>query len=174
MLDDQAGTDRKQILVFALGERCYGLFLSAVERVIRAVETTPLPKAPEFILGVINMQGQVIPVVDIRPCFGMARREVESDDQFILAHTRRRLVALVADSVAGIHELTGSELVTAKEILPGAAYIHGLVKVDKDLILLCDLDQFLSFDDEKKLAAALKENANCAIQKPRRKKKEAA
>jgi purine-binding chemotaxis protein CheW len=168
MLDDQAGTDRKQILVFALGERWYGLFLSAVERVVRAVETTPLPKAPEFILGMINMQGQVIPVVDIRPCFGMPRREVTADDQFILAHTARRLVAMVADSVAGIHELAGSELVTAKQVLPGAAYIHGLVKVDGDLILLCDLDQFLSFDDEKKLETVLKESVTKTGRKTRR------
>jgi len=156
MLDEQAGTDRKQILVFALGERNYGLYLSAVKRVVQAVETTPMPKAPEFILGVINMQGQVIPVVDIRPCFGMARREVEADDQFILAQTARRLVALVADSVAGIHELAGAELVTAKEVLPGTAYIHGLVKLNGELVLLCDLDQFLSFGDEKKLETALK------------------
>jgi purine-binding chemotaxis protein CheW len=169
MLDNQAGTDRKQILVFALGDRRYALYLSEVERVVQAVETTPLPKAPEFILGMINMQGQVIPVVDIRPCFGMPRREVESGDQFILARTSRRLVALVADSVTGIHELAGTELVTAKQILPGAAYLHGLVKVDGDLILLCDLEQFLSFKKEKKLEAALKETAVKTDSKTRRK-----
>jgi len=168
MLNDLGGMARKQILIFTLGESSFALYLSSVERVVRAVETTPLPKAPEFILGVINMQGKVIPVVDIRPCFGIPRRAVKSDDQFILAHTSRRLVALVADSVIGIHHLAAQELVTAREILPGAAYIHGLAKVEGELILLCDLDQFLSFDDEKKLEAALKEIAAKAGRKTRR------
>ena len=58
-----------QIVVFALDEPRYALPLSAVERVVRAVEITPLPKAPEIVLGVINMQGQVVPAVDIRKRF---------------------------------------------------------------------------------------------------------
>jgi purine-binding chemotaxis protein CheW len=172
MLSDLAGTeDQKQILIFALGEPRYALYLSTVERVVRAVEITPLPRAPEFILGVINMQGQVIPVVDIRPCFGMPRRAVNQANQFILAHTSRRLVALVADSVAGIHELAARELVTARQVLPGAAYLHGLAKLDGDLVLLCDLDQFLSFDDEKKLESALEATISRAGGKTRQKTK---
>jgi purine-binding chemotaxis protein CheW len=169
MSSDQAQTDQSQILIFSLDEPRYALYLSAVERVVRAVETTPLPKAPEFILGVINVQGQVIPVVDIRPCFGMPRREVDQNDQFILAHTSRRLVALVADSVVGIHNLAERELVSARQVLPGATYIRGLVKVAGDLVLLCDLDQFLSFDDEKALQVALKGSAVKAASKSRRK-----
>jgi purine-binding chemotaxis protein CheW len=149
--------DRKQILIFSLGETRYALYLAAVERVVQAVEITPLPKAPEFVLGAINMQGQVIPAVDIRPCFGLPRREVNPNDQFILAHTSRRLVALMADSVTGIHDLADHDLVSAEKVLPGAVYIHGLVKMEGDLVLLCDLDQFLSFDDEKKLEAGLEE-----------------
>jgi purine-binding chemotaxis protein CheW len=170
MLSDLEGINRKQILIFALGEPRYALYLSAVERVVRAVEIIPLQKAPEFILGVINMQGQVILVVDIRSCFGMPRREVDPNDQFILAHTSRRLVALVADSVAGIHELTDQEWVSTDQILPGVAYIHGLAKVEGDLVLLCDIDQFLSFDDEKRLDSALKGIATRSGVKTRQKK----
>jgi len=174
MLNDLEEGDRMQILVFALVEPRYALYLSAVERVIQAVEITRLPVEHRFILGVIDMQGQVIPVVDIRPCFGMPAREVNQNDLFILARTSTRLIALVADSVAGIHEMTRQELVTASQLLPGMAYIHSLAKVEGELVLICDLDQFLSREDEKRLEAALKVNSEKAGRRKQRKVSEAA
>ncbi len=173
MLNLPKKANQQQILIFALDEPRYALYLSAVERVIRAVETTPLPNAPQFVLGVINMQGQVIPVVDIRPCFGMPKRVVTQNDRFILTHTSRRVVALVADSVSEIHELADQDLADADKVIPGAMYIHGLVKVEGDLILLCDIDQFLTFDDEKRIVAAIKEIESKATRKTRRKAKAA-
>jgi purine-binding chemotaxis protein CheW len=149
------GTDQKQIVVFSLDESRYALFLSAVERVIRAVEITPLPKAPEIVLGVINFHGQIIPVVDIRPCFHLPAREMSIDDRFIIARTSRRLVALVVNSIADVRELTDREMVTVEQVLPGAEYIRGVAKLEDNLVLICDLDQFLSFDEEQVLNAAL-------------------
>ena len=145
--------DSKQLLLFTLGELCYALDLSAVERVVQAVEILPLPKAPPFVLGVINVQGQVIPVVDIRECFGMPPREVTLNDQFILAITLKRRVAVVAEAVGGIRELTDRELVIADQVLPGAEFIRGVAKLDDALILICDLDQILSLDGEPVLEA---------------------
>ncbi len=174
MVGEKEEKDLKQILVFGLGEPLFALYLSVVERVVRAVETTPLPKAPQFVVGVINMQGQVIPVVDIRPYFGLAAPEVNQNNRFILVRTARRLLALVVDSVPGIQELTANEFVNASQVLPCALLVHGLAKVDGGLILICDLDQFLSLDNEKKLEAALKETAMTARRRSRRKPVEAA
>lgn len=151
--------DVNQILVFVLDEPRYALSLSAVERVVRAVAITPLPLKHRFILGVINVQGQIIPVVDIRQCFGIPAHEIDETDLFILARTNLKLIALVADSIDGIHKVTSQDLITADQILPGAVFIHGMAKVKGDLILLCDLDQFLSLEDKNKLEAALKETA---------------
>jgi purine-binding chemotaxis protein CheW len=148
-------TDSKQILVFALDEPSYALYLSAVERVVRSVEITHLPKAPRYVLGVINVQGQIIPVVDIRQRLHLPARDLAPDDQFILAHTSRRRVALVVDSVAGTRQLADRELVDAEHVLPGAEYIHGVAKLEDGLVLICDLDQFLSFEEERVLDATL-------------------
>jgi purine-binding chemotaxis protein CheW len=150
-MSDLQATNQGQIVVFTLDEPRYALPLSAVERVVRAVEITPLPKAPEVVLGVINAHGEIIPVVDIRKRFQLPARELDPDDRFILARTSRRLVALVADSVVGMRELEDRERVTADQILPGAEYIHGVAKLDGDLVLICDLDRFLSLDEEQML-----------------------
>jgi purine-binding chemotaxis protein CheW len=162
-------TETNLILVFNLDEPRYALYLSAVERVVRAVEITLLPKALDFVLGVINVQGQIIPVVDIRRRLHMPAREMDLDDQFILARTSRRRVALVADSVAGVRKLTDRELVSSEQVLPGAEYIHGLAKLEGDLVLICDLDQFLPFDVEQKLEAALAGDLSKTVRRKRRK-----
>lgn len=144
-------TAPNHVVVFTLGELRYALPLSAVERVVRAPEVTPLPKAPEIVLGVINVRGQVIPVVDIRKHLRLPPRELELSDQFIIARTSRRRVALVADSVVGCHELADRELVPVDQVLPGAEYIHSVAKLEGNLVLICDLDQFPPFDEEQML-----------------------
>ena len=149
--------DHMQIVVFSLDEPRYALDLLTVERVVRAVEITHLPKAPEIVLGVINMQGQVIPVVDVRKRFRLPEREINIDDRFIISRTSRRLVALVVDDVTGVQKLGNREIVSAKQALPFAEYIKGVAKVEDDLVLIYDLDRFLSLDEEQKLDEALSE-----------------
>ena len=148
-------TGRNLVVVFTLDEPRCALPLSAVERVVRAVEITPLPKAPEIVLGVIDAQGRIIPVVDVRKRFRLPARETSPDDRFIIARASRRLVALVADSVAGVRELTEREMVSAEQALPFAAYIQGVAKLEDNLALIYDLDRFLSLDEERSLDAAL-------------------
>ena len=149
----------RDIVIFSLDEPRYALPLSLVERVVRIVEITPLPKATDIVMGVINMHGQIIPVINVRRRFLLPEREIRLEDQLIIARTPRRLVALVADSVSGVHNLEERELVIAKQELPYAGYIEGVVKVEQGLFLICDLDQFLSLEEEKSLDTALSEGS---------------
>lgn len=162
-------SERISILVFALEEPRFALLLSTVERVIQAVEITQLPQKQPFILGVINFHGQVIPVLDIRSCFGMLAHEIQLNDQFILAHTSNRLIALVADTVIGVLEIDSQMLVITDQEFPGVSYIHGLAKVKSDLVLLCDLDQFLSLEGAQKIESVLKEKAEKTKRRNKRK-----
>ncbi|OGJ87736.1 MAG: chemotaxis protein CheW [Candidatus Raymondbacteria bacterium RifOxyA12_full_50_37] len=145
----------KKIVLFTLDQPRYALYLSAVERVVRAVEITPLPKAPEIVLGVLNMQGKVLPVLDIRKRFRLPVRQINTDDRLIIARTSRRPVALVVDSVEGIRELTENQMVDAKQALPFAEYIKGVATLDDNLVLIHDIDQFLSLDEERDLKASM-------------------
>ena len=88
-----------ELVVFCLDELRIALRLTAVERVVRAVQVTRLPQAPEIVLGVINLQGRAIPIVDFRNRFHLGRREPRITDQMIIARTARRPVGLMADAV---------------------------------------------------------------------------
>lgn len=143
-----------QIVVFALDDHRYGLHLSAVERAVRMVDVTPLPRAPDNVLGVIDVQGRVVPVFDPRRRFLLPPRPVSVHDQIILARTAHRPVALVADAVHGVRELTAPVAVAA-DILPGIEHIEGIVRLDDGLILIHDLDRFLSLDEAQALDRAL-------------------
>ncbi|MDP2240847.1 MAG: chemotaxis protein CheW [Burkholderiales bacterium] len=144
-----------RLVVFSLDGQRYALALAAVERVVRAIEITPLPKAPDIVLGIVNVQGRVIPLINVRRRFRLPEREMALTDQIVIAHTARRPVALVVDAVAGVLEYPEREAVAAQDILPGAGYVEGVVKLKDGLILIHDLDRFLSLDEEASLDRAL-------------------
>jgi purine-binding chemotaxis protein CheW len=144
-----------QLVGFNLDEQRYALHLTAVERVVRMVEITPLPKAPQIVLGVINVQGLIIPVVDIRRRFRIPARDIRLSDHLLIARTARRTVALALDAVTGIVERSAQAVITAEEILPGLEYVEGVMKLDDGLILIHDLDTLLSLEEEQTLDAAL-------------------
>jgi purine-binding chemotaxis protein CheW len=144
-----------QLVVFAMDEQRYALQLATVERVVRMVEVTPLPQAPQIVLGVINAQGRIIPVVDIRRRFRLPARDIHLSDHLLIARTARRTVALALDAVTGIVEGSAQAVITAEEILPGLEYVEGVIKLEDGLILIHDLDTLLSLEEEQTLAATL-------------------
>lgn len=144
-----------QLIVFSIQQRQYALPLSDVERVVRAVDVTPLPTAPQIVLGVIDIGGRVIPVVNTRRRFHHPEQPVEPEDQFLIAHSSRRTVALVTDTVTGVIEHPAAEVVGAETVLPGLEDITGIVKLPDGLVLIHNLDRFLSLEEEQALDSAL-------------------
>jgi purine-binding chemotaxis protein CheW len=155
-MSESIHTMTDQIIVFTLDELLYALPLPAVVKVIHAIEIRHLPKAPEIIAGIINVKGQIIPVADIRKRFGLAAHEIDPDDRLIIADTGKREVAILVDTVTGIRDLAPGQLNQARETLPFAEYLKGIAKIDDELILIYDLEQFLSLEEEKVLEQALK------------------
>lgn len=149
--------ETNKIVLFTLDELRYALYLSAVESVVHAVEITPLPIAPEVVLGIINLHGAVIPVIDIRKRFNLPMHEITLDDQFIIAKTTKRKVAIVVDSVAGVSEFPHSKITNADQNLPYTNYLAGVAISDGNMILINDLEKFLSLDEEKLLEKAINE-----------------
>lgn len=148
-----------QLVVFTLDERHYALHLSTTERALRMVEITLLPKAPEIVLGIIDVHGEVIPVLSIRKRFRLPEREPDPGDQLIIARTARRIVALVVDTVSDVVTLPAEEMVEPDRILPQLEHVEGVVKLDDGMVFIHDLDAFLSLEEEQALDAAIGANA---------------
>lgn len=144
-----------QLLVWILDQQRYGLPLGAVERVVRAVAATPLPGAPDIVNGLINVHGRVTPVVDMRRRLNLPRRETQSIDALILAHTSHRPVAFFVDRVSHVADYPEESLVAAHQVVPASDYISGIVKTAEGMLLIHDLDRFLSLDEEAALEQAL-------------------
>lgn len=143
-----------RLVVFLLDGQRYALHLAAVQRVIRIAEITPLPAAPPIVAGILNVHGAVVPVVNIRGRFGLPNRETSLSDQIIIARTMRRTIALIVDSVTEVVERPLNQIVTKDSIVPGISYIEGVAKLEDGLILIHDLDAFLSLEEEKALDQA--------------------
>lgn len=141
--------------VFCFDHLRVALRLSFVERVVRAVDVAPLPDAPDIVFGVVNVAGRIVPAVNMRKRFRLPEREIALTDQLVIARTRQRLVALVTDAVSGIFEYAEADIVAAETILPGLEYIDGVVKLSDGLILIHNLDRFLSLEEAASIDRAM-------------------
>lgn len=149
-----------QLLVFRLDERYYAIRLSQVERVIRSADVTPVPQAPGIVIGMINLHGEIVPVVNTRKKFRFAEKEIGVDDQFVIARTsNHRILVLVVDAVVGITDRPAEEIIAAERIVPHLEHIEGVMQLAGDLILIHDLDRFLSLEEERTLEQALTSHA---------------
>ncbi|MDB5991454.1 MAG: chemotaxis protein CheW [Herbaspirillum sp.] len=143
------------LVVFTLDHQRYALPLHAAQRVVRMVAITPLPNAPDSILGVVDFHGQVIPIINVRWRFGLPERAIALTDHLLIAHTARRSVALVVDIVLDVVANAEQKLIDTENILPRIAYVEGVVKLPDGLIFIHDLDTFLSLEEESVLDQAL-------------------
>jgi purine-binding chemotaxis protein CheW len=150
-----------QLVVFRMDEQRYALPLAAVTRIIRAVEVTPLPGAPPVVLGVINMGGDVLPVLNMRRRFRLPEQEISPADQFLLAQTARRAVALAVNEAEGVIERQQSEIIGSAQIVPGLEQFQGVLKLDDGLVLIHDLEKFLVLDEARALDKAMSQDKSC-------------
>lgn len=130
--------------VLALGDLRLALPLSNVERVLRAAHVTPLPDAPEAVAGIIDIAGDLLPVFDLRRRLHLPEKALSPADRIVIACSRGRRVALIADVVEGIVDHVDSDYVAAEDLVSGLEHVKGVLVLDERLILVHDLDLFLS------------------------------
>jgi len=118
--------------------------------VIPAVEILPVPDKAEYLLGVINLQGRVIPVMNLRKKLGVGEKELALDDKIIILRMMKWTIAIVVDAVEGVIERTEQEVTPSRDITPLFESTEGVVKLDGEMALIFDIDRSLSPEEKSR------------------------
>jgi purine-binding chemotaxis protein CheW len=154
----QAVNAAMEILVFEIDSSRYGLPLASVREIVRAVAPAHLPGAPEVVEGVINYRGTVVPVFDLRSRFGHAAKPLEPNDHLIVATAGDALVAVRADRASWPVAVEAADI-EALVSLAASAYVSAVCRLPDDLVLIHDLQTFLSASESLELQEALAQGA---------------
>jgi purine-binding chemotaxis protein CheW len=145
-----------QMVICELADEHYGLDIARVLEIIRHRPITPVPRSPDFVKGVINLRGQIIPVVDLRERFGMPAAEVTKETRIVVAESSNTRVGLVVDSVSEVLLLPAESVELTPEVAagPDAEYVRGIAKLGERLVLLLELDGLFRAEDQMQIAGA--------------------
>ncbi len=144
-----------QIACFRLGQELYGLDIMQIKEIIRPQKLTPVPKAPQFIEGVINLRGAVIPVADMRKRFDQDTLEDSRKNRILVCALDDRLVGLLVDEVMEVRRFTRQDVVPAPQFIKGpeADFFLGVARQEDRLVMLIDLGRILSSEARISLQA---------------------
>ncbi|GAB4221062.1 MAG: chemotaxis protein CheW [Spirochaetes bacterium] len=150
VIDDTDSLDILQLVSFKLDEIEYGIDILSVHEILRIPEITRLPNTPEYIKGVINLRGNVIPVVDIRLRFGMQQVALTELSRIIVVEIGEKLVGLLVDNVHQVIRLSRSRIDEPHDLIEGISteFISGIGRLQDRLIVILRLDNIL-FSDEQ-------------------------
>ena len=143
-----------QLISFIVGEEEYGLDILRVKEVIRLREITRLPRAPSFVKGIINLRGDVIPIIDLRDKFGLERQDFTAMTRVIVVDVDGRLIGMVVDAASQVVRVPADQIEPPPPIVGGLSveFIKGVGKLDERLIILLNIDRILSTQEKVELA----------------------
>ncbi|HEX3464468.1 MAG TPA: chemotaxis protein CheW [Candidatus Elarobacter sp.] len=146
-------SDTVQVVSFKLGSEEYGVDIAQVQEINRMVSVTHVPRAPQFMEGVINLRGQLIPIIDLRARFGMPRTEHTKNTRIVVTEIGTKRVGMVVDSVSEVLRLPTDQIEDAPEMITGVdtEYIRGVGKIEDRLIILLDLAKIISTSEKRDL-----------------------
>ena len=139
-----------QLVSFNLGDEEYGVDILRVQEINRMVHITRVPKAPEFVEGVINLRGKVIPIVDLRKRFGLSVKPHDKNTRIIVVDIDGRTVGLIVDGVSEVLRFSMDTIEPPPPMVTGvdAEYIWGVGKLEDRLLILLDLSKVLANEEK--------------------------
>jgi purine-binding chemotaxis protein CheW len=140
-----------QVVCFKIGEEEYGLEILKVQEILKLPKVTKLPKSADYILGVIDLRGQVIPIINLSIKFGI-KDKVESENanlRAVVVEINKKKVGLAIDSVSHVVRIDGKDIEPPPPIVRGISgkYIIGIAKIETGFIVILDIDQIFSNEE---------------------------
>jgi len=147
---EESGSDPIiQLVTFRLQDETYGINVMHVQEVLRITEIAPVPGAPDYILGIINLRGNVVTVIDTRLRFGLPDGEATDSSRIVIIESDKQVVGIMVDAVAEVVELKESQIDSAPNVgnEESSRYIQGIATMESGLLIVVDLQKLLT-DEE--------------------------
>ena len=148
-------TNPRRWVTFRLESELYGVDVLKVQEVLRYTEIVPVPGAPDFVLGIINLRGSVVTVVDSRICFGLTPQIPNDATRIVIVESGKQIAGLLVDSVSEVVTLDDSQVESAPEVgtTETARYILGIANHEREILILMDVDALLTPAEWEEVAA---------------------
>ncbi|HEV2717184.1 MAG TPA: chemotaxis protein CheW [Terriglobales bacterium] len=144
-----------QVVSFNIGEEEFGLDILRVQEIIRVQRLTRVPNSPEFVDGVINLRGKVIPVVDLRKRFGLEVLEQGTQTRIVVVEVKGTVLGFIVDSVSEVLRIPAETVEPPPRLgKVEREYVMGVGKLDNRLLILLDVDRLLGDSEETQAASA--------------------
>jgi purine-binding chemotaxis protein CheW len=142
-----------QVVGFRIGRETFGLPIATVREIVRVPEITSVPNAPDYIEGVINLRGRIIPVVDLRKRFGEQPGQANKRNRIVVVEMERRSIGLLVHSASEVLKIPPSEIEAPQNVFPEGelSYITGVAKLKGRLVILLDLSRVLARGELRRL-----------------------
>lgn len=143
-----------QCVTFRLEEETYGINVMQVQEVLRITEIAPVPGAPDYVLGIINLRGNVVTVLDTRKRFGLSSKEVDDASRIVIIESGEYVVGILVDSVAEVVYFRESEVESAPNVGndDSSRYIQGVISRDDGLLIVVDLNKLLTDEEWQEMS----------------------
>lgn len=155
---DKVETDQEliQLVTFSIGEEEFGVNILQVQEIIRTMEITNVPRSPDFVEGVINLRGKVIPIVDMRSRFGLESKAHDKYTRIIVVEFEMIIVGFVVDSVSEVLRISANSIQPPPPVVAGmdSDYIDGVGKLEDRLLILLDLNSLLNNEEMEALSGS--------------------
>ncbi|MEK6693532.1 MAG: chemotaxis protein CheW [Nitrospirota bacterium] len=142
-----------QLVVFNVGKELYGVGIDSVKEIVRVPDVTEVPDSPEFLEGVINLRGRVVPVIDLRKRLRLNGAERTKSTRVLITGNSGSIVGLLVDSVSEVIKIQPDAIEDPPEMISaiGVEYITGVAKIEEKLIIILNIKKVLSVEEMKKI-----------------------
>lgn len=149
-------SSEEQFLTFRLHGQDYGITILKIQEIKGWDKITPIPNSPDYVKGVLNMRGVIVPVIDLRLRFGLPEAERDIFTVIIVANVNGRLAGIVVDAVSDVINIGAGQMCEAPEYegQENREFVKGLAEVDGKLLVLLDIDRMVNPDSLEKSTAA--------------------
>lgn len=141
-----------KMLIFGLNDELFATDIMDVERILGYEVPTKIPDAPDYVVGVINHQGSILPVISLAKKFNLSCKAVDEDTKIIVAKQKDQRIGVIVENVSEVKDIKGEDIEAPPEVVSGISrrYMNGIIKLDNKIILFLNLSNILT-EEEKKL-----------------------